>query len=109
MFDLAPAPHAHGTGQGHDHVGENAFLVLLNCIKAAQSSGDLPAGDPMPLALTAWSLVHGIAKLSIGGNLQLDRKATIAFTHKAAQTLFGGMAKKPATYVAPRPTSLTRK
>ncbi len=106
MFDLAPAPHAHGLGQSksRDHVGENAFQVLLNCIKDAQSSGDLPAGDPMPLALTAWSLVHGIAKLSIGGNLQLDRKATIAFTHKAAQNLFGGMVKKPATKSASRPT-----
>ncbi len=104
MFDLSPAPHTHGQSQSHDHVGENAFLVLLNCIKAAQVGGDLPAGDPMPLALTAWSLVHGIAKLAIGGNLQLDRKATIAFTHKAAQTLFGGMAKKTATVAESRPT-----
>ena len=103
MFDLAPAPHTHGQRQSHDHVGENAFLVLLNCIKAAQAAGDLPAGDPMPLALTAWSLVHGIAKLGIGGNLQLDRKATIAFTHRAAQTLFGGMAKKITTVAESRP------
>jgi AcrR family transcriptional regulator len=111
MFDLAPAPHTHGQSQSHDHVGENAFLVLLNCIKAAQSSGDLPAGDPMALALTAWSLVHGIAKLAIGGNLQLDRKATIAFTHKAAQTLYGGMAKKTTRLPssAQRPASPKRK
>lgn len=102
MFDLAPAPHTHG--QSHDPVGENAFLILLNCIKAAQATGDLPAGDPMLLALTAWSLVHGIAKLAIGGNLQLDRKATIAFTHKAARTLFGGMAKKSTTVAEFRPT-----
>jgi AcrR family transcriptional regulator len=100
MFDVAPTPHAHN--RGNHHVGENAFLVLLNCIQAAQSSGDLPAGDPMPLALTSWSLVHGIAKLAIGGNLHLDRKATIAFTHKAAQTLFSGMAKKTAPKTASR-------
>jgi hypothetical protein len=57
----------------------------------------------MPLAFTAWSLVHGIAKLAISGNLPFDRKATIAFTHSAAQTLFGGMGKK-ASNLASRPT-----
>jgi AcrR family transcriptional regulator len=108
MFDLAPAPQTQD--QAQEHVGENAFLVLLNCIKDAQNGGDLPAGDPMPLALTAWSLVHGIAKLAIGGNLQLSRKDTIAFTHGAAQTLIGGMAKAtPTPTLRLKPGSKSRK
>ncbi len=47
------------------------FRVLLDCIAAAQQSGDLPQGDPMPLAWTAWSLVHGISRLGISGVLPM--------------------------------------
>jgi hypothetical protein len=45
----------------------------------------------MPLAWTAWSLVHGIAKLAGSGNLPLTAEATIEFTRHAAQAIFGGM------------------
>ena len=62
------------------------FRVLLDCITAAQQSGDLPTGDRMPLAWTAWSLVHGIAKLAISGNLPLSARSTIEFTRRASQT-----------------------
>ena len=43
----------------------------------------------MPLAWTAWSLVHGIAKLAISGNLPLSAGETVAFTRSAANALFG--------------------
>ncbi len=69
MFDLPQAPHGQ---EKHHAAGQNAFAVLEECIAAAQQSGDLPAGDPLPLAWTAWSLVHGIAKLAISGNLPLS-------------------------------------
>jgi AcrR family transcriptional regulator len=86
MFDL-PVPARNDC----EVVGENAFQVLLGCITAAQASGDLAVGDPMPLAWTAWSLVHGIAKLAISGNLPLSRKATLEFTRRATQGLFEGI------------------
>ncbi len=89
MFDLPTAPRKHRQNQG---IGENAFRVLLDCISAAQQSGDLPSGDQMPLAWTAWSLVHGIAKLASSGNLPLSARSTIEFTRRASQTVFGGMA-----------------
>jgi len=89
MFDLPPALRMHRQNQG---IGENAFSVLLDCISAAQESGDLPRGDQTPLAWTAWSLVHGIAKLAISGNLPLSARSTIEFTRRASQTVFGGMA-----------------
>jgi AcrR family transcriptional regulator len=88
MFDLPPALRKHGHNQG---IGENAFRVLLNCIAAAQQSGDLPKGDQMPLAWTAWSLVHGIAKLAISGNLPLSARSTIEFTRRASQVIFAGV------------------
>ncbi|MGB6722267.1 MAG: hypothetical protein WBE72_15825, partial [Terracidiphilus sp.] len=60
-------------------------------IRAAQHSGDLPAGDPRPLAWTAWSLVHGIAKLATGGNLPLSAAATLDFTRSAAEAIVSGL------------------
>ena len=89
MFDLPPALREHCK---NTRIGENAFRVLLDCITAAQQSSDLPAGDPSPLAWTAWSLVHGIAKLAISGNLPLNARSTIEFTRSASQAIFSGMA-----------------
>jgi len=107
MFDL---PHARP-----DHpdcpdttdaqaAGETAFHVLLDCVAAAQQSGDLAPGDLMPLAWTAWSLVHGIAKLANSGNLPLSHRATIEFTRRASQAMCGvtPAAKLPAPPAAPQ-------
>ena len=90
MFDLPPALRESCKNQG---IGDNAFRVLLGCITAAQQSGDLRAGDVLPLAWTAWSLVHGIAKLAISGNLPLTASSTIEFTRRASQAIFGEMAE----------------
>jgi AcrR family transcriptional regulator len=98
MFDLPHAPHGQ---EKHHAAGQNAFAVLEECIAAAQQLGDLPAGDPLPLAWTAWSLVHGIAKLAISGNLPLSTRSTIEFTRSASQAIFSGMK-------AGRPGSLER-
>jgi AcrR family transcriptional regulator len=86
MFDLPPA--ANDCSPAHI-AGQNAFQVLLDSVTAAQQSGDLAPGDPMPLAWTAWSLVHGIAKLSISGNLPLGNRATLEFTRRATQAMCG--------------------
>ncbi len=91
MFDLPAVVRERCDAS--PRVGENAFQVLLDCITAAQQSGDLPTGDPQPLAWTAWSLVHGIAKLATGGNLPLTAEATLAFTRTAAQALLGGLGR----------------
>jgi len=88
MFDL---PKALLGQEKYQSAGQNAFAVLLECITAAQQAGDLPVGDPLPLAWTAWSLVHGIAKLAISGNLPLSARSTIGFTRSASQMIFGGM------------------
>lgn len=88
MFDLPQAPHRP---ENHQAAGQKAFAVLLECIAAAQQSGDFPAGDPLPLAWMAWSFVHGIAKLAISGNLPFNTHSTIEFTRRASQTIFSGM------------------
>ena len=90
MFDLA------GSLQGNcDEIpnGDNAFRVLLDAIVATQQAGVLPAGDPMPIAWTTWSLVHGIAKLAIGKNLPLNQRATLDFTRQAAESILRGIER----------------
>jgi len=88
MFDLPKEVH---NACAHEPVGMNAFGVLLSSIQAAQQAGGLPAGDPLPQALTAWSLVHGVAKLGVSGNLPMSRAETLEFTRQAAEVLSRGM------------------
>ena len=92
MFDLPQVPLGHEKSQA---AGQNAFAVLQECIAAAQQSGDLPAGDLLPLSWMAWSLVHGIAKLAISGNLPLSARSTIEFTRSASKAIFNGMRAEP--------------
>ena len=39
-------------------------------MQACQASGQAPEGDTWELALAAWSIVHGFAKLWVEGPLQ---------------------------------------
>jgi AcrR family transcriptional regulator len=93
MFDLSQVPQGQAK---HQAAGQNAFAILSECIAAAQKSGDLPAGDLLPMAWMAWSLVHGIAKLAISGNLPLNSRSTIEFTRSASQAFFSGMKTSPS-------------
>jgi AcrR family transcriptional regulator len=92
MFELPIA--CRQRAQKELAIGNNAFAILLNCVTAAQQNGDLPAGDPLPLAWTAWAMVHGIAKLAISGSLPLDAQSTIDFTRNSARAIFGGRSGK---------------
>lgn len=92
MFDMAEVVRR---GDDAAHIGESAFLVLFEAVTKAQRERVLPGGDPMPLAWTAWSLVHGIAKLAIAGNLPLSQRATLDFTKVAAESIINGMAGSP--------------
>ncbi len=74
-----------------DEMGRNAFQVLVGAIVEAQQSGDLAAGDPLPLAFIAWGMVHGVAKLGVNGNLPMNRAATLEFTGFATRVLADGL------------------
>jgi AcrR family transcriptional regulator len=71
---------------------QRAFQTLLDAIAAAQAEGSLPQGDPHPLAVVAWSGVHGLAKLAIGGQLPYNAKQTLAFADYLTRVLTHGMA-----------------
>src|SRR5579872_757051 len=48
MFDAPPAD----LHEAAEDAGATAFQTLVGYIQACQTDGELPAGDPMPLALT---------------------------------------------------------
>ncbi|HLM44029.1 MAG TPA: TetR/AcrR family transcriptional regulator [Myxococcaceae bacterium] len=50
--------------------GGNAFGLLVQSIVEGQKAGELREGEPMPLALMSWSLVHGLASLLVDGKLR---------------------------------------
>jgi len=81
--------------------GRRAFHALLDRIIAAQQSGQLPAGDSNRFALTAWSLVHGIAKLAVAGHLPFEsEEAILDFTDFATRAQADGWTKlRPAAAV----------
>ena len=84
--------------------GRRAFQVLLDRIVTAQQAGQLPAGDANRLALTAWSLVHGIAKLAIAQRLAFDSEdAVLQFTEFATRALSDGLRNLAPALGAQRP------
>ena len=95
MFDLPSVPRR---GSRPQVIGENAFQTLLGFTIESQQEGVLPAGDPHPLALMAWSLVHGIAKLAISGKLSSTRKKVLDFTEHASKAFISGMREQRGNF-----------
>jgi AcrR family transcriptional regulator len=69
-----PPSGAEGVAQGAlsalsaiERAGMEAYQPLLDAIVACQQVGILVPGDPLPLALTAWATVHGLAQLLVDG------------------------------------------
>jgi len=77
-----------------DSPAYGAFQVLLDGLAACQAAGLVRPGDLMPLALSAWSVVHGLATLLIEGPLRRDavsRPAVEAMARTVTQTLWRGL------------------
>lgn len=62
MFRRADKPSTPPTGT-------SAFDYLVQAIVACQEAGLAPGPDPLPVALSAWSLVHGFSVLWVEGPL----------------------------------------
>jgi AcrR family transcriptional regulator len=56
---------------------EESFRTLLSFVAACQNEGVLPPGDTKEMALLAWSMVHGVAKLAITGRLPFSSKGEV--------------------------------
>lgn len=96
MFDLPAVVCAEPDRSWEQN---RAFALLLECVHGARNTGDLPCEEEQILALTAWSLVHGIAKLAASRMLALSPEQALAFTRASAEFLFPRAAeeeKRPA-------------
>lgn len=80
----------------HAESARLAFQTLLDAIAAAQKEGALPKGDPQRFAIVAWSGVHGLAKLAIGGQLPFNAKQTLEFADYLTLVLANGMTNTPS-------------
>jgi len=77
--------------------GERAFGTLTRYIEECQKEGSFPGGDSTCLALLAWSLVHGIAKLANNGRFPFSgKKDVLAFTDMATRAFLSGIASLPS-------------
>jgi AcrR family transcriptional regulator len=66
MFDAPISNRKHPDSAA---AAEQAFATLMSFVKGCQDAGRLPSEDLRQLALLAWTMVHGIAKLAITGRL----------------------------------------
>jgi AcrR family transcriptional regulator len=74
MFETALLKRAHAEAAT---ASELAFSTLVGLVEGCQSTHQIIAGDSLQVALLAWSMVHGIAKLAITGRLPHRSKAQI--------------------------------
>ncbi|MET0343217.1 MAG: TetR/AcrR family transcriptional regulator [Polyangiales bacterium] len=69
MFRRRSGPQQRPASDPSEQANARVFDHLLSAVQACQAEGSAPAGDPFTLALSAWSIVHGFAKLWIEGPL----------------------------------------
>jgi AcrR family transcriptional regulator len=78
--------------------GGNAFGLLMQSLIEGQQAGALREGEPLPLALGAWSLVHGLASLLVEGVLERAEKGAVnaeALALFQTRLLFEGLRRNP--------------
>ncbi len=74
MFDAPISKRRHPDSAA---AGERAFGTLMSFVKGCQDADRLPSGDLRQMALLAWTMVHGIAKLAITGRLPFPSKTEV--------------------------------
>ena len=74
MFDAPISKRKHPDSAA---AAEHAFGTLMRFVKGGQDAGRLPSGDLRRMALLAWTMVHGIAKLAITGRLPFSSNAEV--------------------------------
>jgi AcrR family transcriptional regulator len=72
-----------------------AFAPLLDSICDCQRAGAIRSGDPIELALAAWSLVHGLSSLIADGQLEpWSDRSPEALARTIGQLLFEGLTPR---------------
>ena len=84
------------SGQGLEVASKATLNFVREMIAHGQSEGQIVEGNPSRLAITAWSLVHGVAALLVEGHLESALQSQTSaerFTKSAIQTLLDGLKK----------------
>ena len=81
--------------------GERAFQGLLNIVENGQKAGLYGDRDPMTLALSVWSHVHGLSMLHTGGQIAArvpvpDEEALLGIAEGIGEILWNGLIDKEA-------------
>ncbi|MFI9648364.1 TetR/AcrR family transcriptional regulator [Streptomyces sp. NPDC052040] len=89
------AKHAEQSTQELRDLGHQSLEIAARLVAEAQDGGVLRSGDPVRLAQVAFSTVHGLATLAVGGLLDdtpLEEAAELAL-----QVLLAGLRATPQT------------
>lgn len=87
--EVAAAPTEEGSAR------QEVFALLRGGISALQQQALVREGDASTMALTAWSLVHGLALLALDGQLSAGRMTSAeTLTLAATELLMFGMAPR---------------
>ena len=73
---------------------EEMLGMLIAGVEACQRAGAVAPGPPEPLAVAAWSLVHGLAMLTIGGLEQMTLPSSDP--HLVAELAMTRLLARPA-------------
>jgi AcrR family transcriptional regulator len=89
---------AYGTASALQHpeleqAATQAFTVLVESVKRGQQQGLIRPDDSQQLALTAWSLTHGLAMLLMDGQIPMeDSRLVASLSGFMTQVLVEGLA-----------------
>ena len=76
--------------------GDATFELLLGGVRDIQTEGWAPGADPQAVAWLAWSVVHGLAALWLGGSLQHDGRPFSEIAGEVATLLGTSLSPRPA-------------
>ena len=75
--------------------GDTTFELLLGSVREIQSEGWAAGSDPQAVAYLAWSVVHGLAALWLGGSLQHSQRPFDEIAGEVGALLGGALSPRP--------------
>lgn len=87
--------HRPGATDGLHDAATRAFRAPIDLIAAAQDTGEVVAGDPEGVAMTAWAALHGTAAMANSGLLG-DAPPLDAIVAGVVERLVLGLRPRPA-------------
>lgn len=77
--------------------GDTTFELLLGSVRDIQSEGWAAGRDPQAVAYLAWSVVHGLAALWLGGSLQRGQRSFDEIAGEVGALLGSVLSPGPAS------------